>query len=69
MYCCTVLGTWLCVILTDMFHLLAMHVEWAKMKARADHWGEEIFLTIEEMQCVIHFLDWHANWWQERADL
>ncbi|KIM81092.1 hypothetical protein PILCRDRAFT_9123 [Piloderma croceum F 1598] len=47
----------------------AMCVEWAKMKARADCWEEEILLTIEEMRHVIHFLDWHAKWWQERADL
>jgi hypothetical protein len=49
MYCCTVPGTLLCVILTDRFHSLAMRVEWAKMKARADRWEEEILLTIEEM--------------------
>jgi len=69
MYCCTVPGTLLCVILTDRFHLLAMHVEWAKMKAHVDHWEEGILLTIKEMWHIIHFLDWHAKWWQERADL
>ena len=46
-----------------------MCVEWAKMKARADRWEEEILPTIEEMRCIIHFLDWRTKWWQERADL
>jgi hypothetical protein len=46
-----------------------MRVEWAKMKARADRWEEERLLPIEEMRRVIHFLDWRAKWWQERADL
>jgi hypothetical protein len=46
-----------------------MRVEWAKMKAHADRWEEEILLTIKEMRHVIHFLDWRAKWWQERADL
>ena len=46
-----------------------MHVEWAKMKAHVDRWGEEVTLMIEEMRRVIHFLDWRARWWQERAEL
>ena len=40
-----------------------------QMKAHADHWGEEVTLTIKEMRHVIHFLDWRARWWQERAEL
>ena len=45
-----------------------MRVEWAKMKARADHWHEEILLTTEEMRRTLEFLEWRAMWWMERLD-
>lgn len=40
-----------------------MRVEWAKSKARADRWDEEILLLTEEMRRVIEYLEWQAQWW------
>jgi hypothetical protein len=42
-----------------------MHVEWAKTKARADRWSEEVLLVTEEMRRTIYFLEWKATWWSE----
>lgn len=55
----------------DIYTLLwlAMQVEWAKTKARADRWDEEFLLTIEEMRRTIEFFDWKARWWIDRASL
>jgi|SRR6266849_4551788 len=46
---------------------LAMRVEWAKSKARADRWAEEVILLREEMRRVIQYFDWKANWWVSQA--
>ena len=46
-----------------------MRVEWAKTKARADHWHEEVFLVSEEMRCVLYFLQWKAEWWAGQSAL
>ena len=49
---------------TDCGYILtAMRVEWAKTKARADRWREEVLLVTEEMRRTICFLDWKAKWW------
>ena len=45
-----------------------MRVEWAKTKARADQWSEEVLLLIEEMHRVIVYLEWKATWWMDLAD-
>jgi hypothetical protein len=45
-----------------------MRVEWAKSKARADRWSEEVILVREEMRRVIQYFDWKANWWVSQAD-
>jgi hypothetical protein len=42
-----------------------MQVEWAKAKARADRWHEEVLLVTEEMRRVICFMEWKATWWLE----
>lgn len=44
-----------------------MRAEWAKSKARANRWEEEVTLTVEEMQCTIAFFDWKAHWWLNQA--
>jgi len=49
--------------------LTAMRSEWAKTKARADRWREEVLLVTEEMRRTICFLDWKAMWWLEQAAL
>jgi hypothetical protein len=43
---------------------LALRVEWAKCKARASRWNEEILLVEEEMRRVIAFGGWKADWWK-----
>lgn len=47
---------------------LALRVEWAKSKARASRWQEEIMLIEEEMRRVIAFGHWKVNWWRQQAD-
>ena len=47
----------------------ALHVEWAKAKARADRWEEEVILLDEEMRRVLVFCQWKESWWMEQAPL
>jgi hypothetical protein len=44
-----------------------MRCEWAKTKARADRWREEVLLITEEMRRTICFLEWKAMWWLEQV--
>ncbi|KII83047.1 hypothetical protein PLICRDRAFT_59757, partial [Plicaturopsis crispa FD-325 SS-3] len=46
----------------------ALRVEWAKAKARAEQWHEEVILLKEEMCRVLAFCDWKASWWESQAD-
>ncbi|KAK7030161.1 CxC2 domain-containing protein [Favolaschia claudopus] len=41
----------------------ALRVEWAKTRARAWRWTEEVDLLEEEMRRVLEFLKWKAEWW------
>jgi hypothetical protein len=41
--------------------------EWAKSKARADRWSEEVILVVEEMRRVLCYFDWKACWWESQA--
>jgi hypothetical protein len=45
-----------------------MRVEWAKSKARADRWQEEITLLTEEMRRVLRYFEWKASWWRTQQD-
>jgi hypothetical protein len=56
-----------CVLATDV-QLTVLRVEWAKSRARALRWKEEVMLLKEEMRRVRRFLEWKANWWQSRSD-
>ncbi|KAK7691702.1 hypothetical protein QCA50_005102 [Cerrena zonata] len=51
----------------------AMRVEWAKTKARAERWAEEVRLLQEEMRRVLEYFEWKARWWRmkktDRADV
>lgn len=47
--------------------LLALRVEWAKCKARASRWREEIMLIEEEMRRVIAFGYWKVDWWHKQV--
>ena len=42
-------------------------MEWAKAKARADRWEEEVVLLDEEMCRVLEFCQWKASWWAEQV--
>jgi hypothetical protein len=48
---------------------VALRVEWAKSKARATRWHEEVMLLDEEMRRAIAYGRWKANWWQHQAEL
>ncbi|KAJ7699783.1 hypothetical protein B0H14DRAFT_3100193 [Mycena olivaceomarginata] len=41
----------------------ALRIEWAKTRARAWRWTEEVDLVEEEMRRVLAFLNWKANHW------
>jgi hypothetical protein len=44
-------------------------VEWAKSRARALRWGEEVTLLVEEMRRVLWFLRWKREWWMKQSNL
>ncbi|KAF7373737.1 hypothetical protein MSAN_00584800 [Mycena sanguinolenta] len=41
-----------------------LRVEWAKTRARAHRWTEEVDLLEEEMRRILVFLQWKADWWR-----
>ncbi|PPQ76700.1 hypothetical protein CVT26_004470 [Gymnopilus dilepis] len=43
--------------------------EWAKSRARAARGREEVMLLKEEMNRVLKYLEWKADWWRSRVDL
>ncbi|CAK5270584.1 unnamed protein product [Mycena citricolor] len=45
----------------------ALCVEWAKARARAGRWREEVDLLEEEMRRVLAFQKWRAEWWRGRS--
>lgn len=42
-------------------------MEWAKTKARAARWSEEVVLLVEEMRRVLWFFKWKREWWVKYA--
>ncbi|KAG2066882.1 hypothetical protein BDR04DRAFT_1028956 [Suillus decipiens] len=44
-----------------------LRIEWCKVRACHDRWGEEILLLLEEMQCILLFLDWQAHQWDKHT--
>ncbi|KAF8209905.1 hypothetical protein K438DRAFT_1496867, partial [Mycena galopus ATCC 62051] len=42
--------------------------EWAKTRARAHRWTEDVDLLEEEMRRILVFPQWRADWWQEQKD-
>ncbi|KAH9974339.1 hypothetical protein BGW80DRAFT_1130440, partial [Lactifluus volemus] len=46
-----------------------LRVEWAKSRARAERWAEEVRLTAEEMQRVLWYFDWKSHWWAAQGKL
>ncbi|KAJ7688528.1 hypothetical protein B0H14DRAFT_3533268 [Mycena olivaceomarginata] len=47
----------------------AVRIEWAKTRARAMRWAEEVDLLEEEMRRIVEFLRWRAGWWKERVNM
>lgn len=46
-----------------------MRAEWARTKARADRWSEEVVWLIEEMRRILQYFRWRAAWWRKRQNL
>ncbi|KAJ7790787.1 hypothetical protein B0H14DRAFT_2625671 [Mycena olivaceomarginata] len=47
----------------------AVRIEWAKTRARAMRWAEEVDLLEEEMRRIDQFLRWRSDWWLGRVGL
>lgn len=47
----------------------ALRVEWAKCKARASRWHEELRWLDEEMRRVLEFGVWKEGWWRDRVSM
>ncbi|KAF9458821.1 hypothetical protein BDZ94DRAFT_1172825 [Collybia nuda] len=45
----------------------ALRIEWCRARARAKRWDEEVQLLQEEMQRILAFLDWQAEWWERQG--
>lgn len=43
-----------------------LQAEWAKSRARAARWSEEVMLLKEEMRRTLAFLHWRADWWEKK---
>jgi hypothetical protein len=41
-----------------------LRIEWAKTRAKALQYAEEVDLLEEEMRRVLQFLEWRASWWR-----
>ncbi|KAL1724763.1 hypothetical protein EV714DRAFT_222510 [Schizophyllum commune] len=46
----------------------AIRVEWAKARARAERWREEVLILEEEMRRVLRYLQWAGDTWLARAN-
>jgi hypothetical protein len=53
--------------LTILF-IPALCGEWAKSRARARQWKEEVMLLREEMQHVLVYFEYKVLWWVEHGD-
>ncbi|KAJ6538207.1 hypothetical protein DFH09DRAFT_1249732 [Mycena vulgaris] len=47
----------------------AVRIEWAKARARRLRWCEEVDLLEEEMDRVLRFMGWRADWWRAQIGL
>ncbi|KAF9030906.1 hypothetical protein BJ165DRAFT_1535567 [Panaeolus papilionaceus] len=44
-------------------------VQWAKARARALRWEEEVKLIVEEMRRCVAYLEWKVRWWEQHVGL
>ncbi|KAJ7882560.1 hypothetical protein B0H14DRAFT_2565252 [Mycena olivaceomarginata] len=49
--------------------ITAVRIAWAKTRARAMCWTEEVDLLEEEMRRIVEFLQWRSGWWKERVNI
>lgn len=52
-------------IMTNPHMHSALRVEWAKSRARAERWREELILLSEEMRRSLAFVRYRASWWRQ----
>lgn len=43
--------------------LTGLKVEYAKARARANRWLEEVHLVQEEMRRILAYINWKIGWW------
>lgn len=48
---------------------IALRIEWAKCRARAARYHEEMRWLKEEMRRVLQFGDWKEDWWRDRLPM
>lgn len=46
-----------------------MRAEWARMRARADRWSEEVIFLVEEMRRILQYFLWRVAWWRRQRAL
>ncbi|KAJ7880547.1 hypothetical protein B0H14DRAFT_3767250 [Mycena olivaceomarginata] len=53
----------------DVVESKSLRIEWARTRAKAMRYAEEVDLLEEEMRCVLQFMDWRADWWMSLVGL
>ncbi|KAK7005562.1 CxC2 domain-containing protein [Favolaschia claudopus] len=53
----------------DVVHNEALRIEWAKTRAKAMRYAEEVDLLEEEMRRVLQYLAWRTSWWKSLVGL
>ncbi|KAF8430758.1 hypothetical protein L210DRAFT_3614605 [Boletus edulis BED1] len=46
-----------------------LRIEWTKARARYRRWDEEVHFLLEKICRILTFLEWEAEWWDQRAVL
>ncbi|KAJ6556339.1 hypothetical protein B0H19DRAFT_947312 [Mycena capillaripes] len=54
---------------SDTDRWTVLRIEWAKTRAKAMRYAEEVDLLDEEMRRVLQFLDWRTGWWRSLIGL
>ncbi|KAJ7683938.1 hypothetical protein B0H14DRAFT_2422270, partial [Mycena olivaceomarginata] len=53
----------------DVVNNEALRIDWAKTRAKAMRYAEEVDLLEEEMRRVLQFFEWRADWWRSQVGL
>ena len=46
--------------------MIALRIEWCRVRARAFRWTEELILIQEEMRRVLETFQYQADWWKSQ---